>query len=368
MNFRKLIVYFISIVSIILFQDCKDNAVVQPPPVNNQTPTGPALNTPGNESTTQELAPILDWNDFNTAITYRVQVSLDANFGGTVVIDSSGITSSQFQIPSQMLTTGIYYYWHVIANIASGTSSWSSTWRFRVIQAPPPAPNLLLPQNGATNQSYVPFFDWDDASTAQYYKLQISANATFTAIVLDTGHIIPSQLQCPIYALNTGTQYFWRVNASNSNGISISPWSSVFSLTVAAGPNPSSISGQITFVDTNFIQPVSEHYDIAVYNSWPPSGGPPVGNDTIYIQHNGKNYFANYRLNYIPDGNYVIALYYSSIFGYMHYPVQGIYGCDTAHTQYSNCPANPMRVQIINNGGVVNINFLAWADTTQRIF
>jgi hypothetical protein len=368
MNFRKLIVYFISLASIVLFQDCKDNAVVQPPNNNNQSPTGPVLTSPANESTTQEQSPILDWNDFNSAASYRVQVSLDANFGGTVVVDSTGVTPSQFQIPPQLLTTGIYYYWHVIANVAGGTSTWSNTWRFRIILSPPPAPNLLLPQNGAINQSYIPFFDWDDAPTAQFYKLQISTNANFSIILLDTSYIIVSQLQCPIFILNTGTQYFWRVNASNSNGVSTSPWSSIFSFTTAPGPNPNSISGQITFADTNFVLPYSQRYNIGAYDSWPPSSFPPLASDTIFIRHIGKNYISNYRLNYIPNGNYVVALFFNSSGSVIHFPIQGIYGCDTVHIPFSDCPLIPTRVQILNNIGVENINFLAWADTSKRIY
>ena len=52
----------------------------------------------------------------------------------------------------------------------------------------------------------------------------------------------------------------------------------------------------------------------------------------------------------------------------MEYKILGIYGCDTVHVEYSNCPFNPEAVNVINGWGSENINFITWADTTKRIF
>lgn len=368
MNAQKLIIYFLFSALLILFQDCKDTAVVTPPPDNNQTPTGPVLNSPPNETTTQGPTPELVWNSYDGAASYRLQISLDANFLGTMITDSIGITASQIQVPPDRLTTGIYFYWRVTANISGGASPCSATWRFRIILAPPAAPTLLLPSNGSSSQSFLPVFDWNDVPTAQNYKLQLSGNAGFTNILLDTAAIPVSQLQCPDYLLNTGTQYYWRVNASNSNGISIGPYSTVFSFTTVTGPQPSSVSGTITFVDTNFIQPASGHYYVGAYAQWPPTFFGPIELDTIQLQHVGNTYIGAYTVKNIPNGSYKIALFYYGLFSVLNAPVLGIYGCDTTHIQFSSCPANPNTVAISGNNGIGNINYLAWADTTHRIY
>jgi hypothetical protein len=368
MNIQKLAIYFCFSFLLVLFQNCKDNAVITPPPNNTQTPTGPVLNSPPNETTTQAVSPILVWNSFEGAVNYRVQVSLDANFSGTVVTDTNGVTTTQLQVPANLITTGIYFYWRVIANISGGVSPWSTTWRFRVILAPPAAPTLLLPTNASTNQPFLPLFDWDDVPTAQYYKIQISGNSSFTNILLDSGAITESQLQCPPYILNTSTQYFWRVNASNSNGVSIGPYSSAFSFTTVAGPRPNSISGQITFVDTNFIPGTSNRYYVGAYPQWPPNFYGPVETDTVQIFHSGNSYYGTYTVGNLPNGNYVVAFFYFGLYSVLSAPILGIYGCDTVHVQFSNCPSNPNRVTINSNNGVENINLLGWADTTHRIY
>jgi hypothetical protein len=368
MKYLKVLVLLTPIIILVIIQACKNNNVVQPPNVNNQTENSPVLLNPPNNLTTQELQPLLDWQDYNSATSYRVQISLDANFAGTMLVDTSGIIASQFAFQNPNITTGIYYYWRVIAAVPSGSSAWSSSWRFRIILVPPPPPNLLLPPDASVNQPPLPLFDWGDSPTAQYYRLQVSSSSNFQPLLLDTTSIQASQLQCPLFVLNTNSQYYWRVNASNSNGISTSDWSSVFSFTTISGPEPSSISGTITFVDSNFTQPSQDKYFVGAYTQWPPTLYPPVASALLQPHFNGNNYTADYTLHHLPDGPYIITVYYLSSPNFTFNPILGIYGCDTVHLDYSNCPNNPAQVQIINAGGEENKNILSWANTAKRIF
>lgn len=368
MYLKHIKISIIVLISIVLLQSCKDNSVVTTPVTPSQNPNSPQLVSPGNEATITELSAVLDWNEYTSAISYRIQVSLDANFAGTILFDSNGITATQYQLSANFQTTGIYYYWRVIANISGGTSSWSSTWRYRIVEAPPPAPTLQLPANGAIDVSFLTLFDWTDTQNTQFYRLQISTASNFSSILYDTNRISVSTLQCPEKILNTGTQYFWRVNASNSNGLSSSPWSTAFSFTTVSGPMPKSISGVITFADTNFVANSEETYRIAAYNNWPPFTFSLFASDSISIHKVGNIYQANYILKHLPDDNYIIALYFFSTPNFLELPILGIYGCDTVHTQYSTCPQNPSRVIIQNSNGMDNINFISWADTTKRIY
>src|SRR5437899_11575354 len=96
MKYLKALLILTPIISFVIIQACKNN-IVQPPNVNNQTENSPVLLSPPNNITTQQMQPVLDWQDFNSASSYRVQISLDANFAGTMLVDTN-LTISQFII------------------------------------------------------------------------------------------------------------------------------------------------------------------------------------------------------------------------------------------------------------------------------
>jgi hypothetical protein len=351
-------------ISLSAIQSCKDNAVVETKTTTNQNPEAPQLLSPSNEGTINFFTPNIDWQDFTGAVSYRIQISLDANFAGIMIMDSSGITQSQLHIAAGLLTTNSYYYWRVKASISTGFTPWSSVWRFHVILDPPPPPNLVSPPNGAMNQSYTPLLDWNESPTAEFYRLQVATAPGFVNLVIDSNRINITQFQVPEYSLMVNTQYFWRVNASNSGGSSTSNWSAPWSFTVMDGPEPNSISGTITFVDTNFL-PLPNSYKVGAFNGWPPFA--PLSEDSLVINHVGNQYIANYKITRVTSGDYNVAVY-PSLASNLEIKVLGIYGCDTVHVEFSNCPQNPAIVRIISSWGVEGINFLSWADTTKRIF
>ena len=366
MKLLKSIQYSALLLFIFLLFGCKDSNTVQPPVNNNGNPNSPALLSPPNEATIRDLQPILEWQSFNGAVTYHIQVSLDANFNGTMLMDSTGITATHVTLTTGLGSTGSYYYWRVIANITGGTSPWSPTFRFRTIENPPSAPNLLAPLNGSVNQSFLPFFDWDEPATAQIYRLQVSVNQNFQTHLIDTS-VSTSQIQCPYFVLNTGALYYWRVNASNSGGLSTSGWSASYSFTTVSGPSPSTISGQVTFTDSSFVQPMLHRYFIGAYNSWPPADNSLSYSRELNIQLSGGTYSSTYQLSRVSDGPYVLAVYYIPNLNQQNIPILGIYGCDTVHIQYSNCANNPTQVIMANGNGLESRNILSWADTTSRV-
>lgn len=348
------------------FQSCKNESTVQPPVQTNQNPTAPILVSPQNETSASYLQTTLIWQSFQSALSYEVQMSLDANMAGTMIFDSSGITGTQMQVAAGKLHTAVYYYWRVKANLSSNnTSQWSSIWRFNIILNAPQPPVLVAPPNGSTGQSFTPELQWTYVDSAEFYRVQVSRFSSFSNILFDSNHIVLNQVQVPVFCLNSGTQYFWRANAANSNGISTSQWSSVFNFTTINGPQPNSISGTITFVDSAFI-PLPTYYSINAYTSWPPALT-SLNTDSLQIRKVGSYYIADYTVSHLYNGNYYLAVVVSSVGTIIPF-VMGIYGCDTIHPQFSNCPNNPSYVSIINNSGVVNINFLSWADTSKRIF
>lgn len=361
-------IFAVFILSGFLFIGCKEDAVTQDPgPNNNQTAEIPQLTEPVNNSSVQSSTPELKWNSFPDAVTYRVQVSLDANFHGTMISDSV-VSGTQMRIAASLIT-GVNFYWRIAANLNGGTvSNWSAVWRFYIILPPPPVPILLLPANNSNNQSFLPLFDWDDSPTADKYRIQISPTSSFTTALFDSSLTV-SQWQCKPMLLNTNTVYYWRVSASNSNGQSVSDWSAVFNFTTIQGPQPNSISGTITFVDNFFVGP-PYYYVAGAYtlNSWPPSEFThPYRFDSLIIQQSGNVYTANYKITGLPDGAYYIASSFR-MRTLVQGSILGTYGCDTSRIQYSTCAITPIQVNISGNNGIEGINFLSWSDSTKSIF
>ena len=91
-------------------------------------PITPVLLSPSNGSMVT-TTPLLDWNDVNSATSYRLQVSGVANFM-TTVIDEISLAESNYQIPSAVLTNDVKYYWRARARNAGGWSPWASAWNF----------------------------------------------------------------------------------------------------------------------------------------------------------------------------------------------------------------------------------------------
>ncbi|MGH2574999.1 MAG: hypothetical protein ACRDFC_04785, partial [Ignavibacteria bacterium] len=348
----------------VFIYSCKEDTAIENSP-NITASNSPVLIYPENESTIQTLTPTLDWQDYSNALSYKVQVSTDANYVTNVLIDTPGISNSQLTVQQGKLTTNTSYYWRVKVFLSNDSTQWSDVWRFSVILSPPGAPNLISPHNNSTGQSFTPLLDWNDVVNAATYRAQISINSSFAPTLIDSSRISISQFQVPIMILNTNTQYFWRVNASNSNGVSTGPWSSVWNFTTIPGPEPNSIGGTITFADTNFLLKSGE-YEAGAYLSWPPNA-PPSGKDTLSIKLIGNLYQSIYKIKRLFNGNYYVAVKYRLNSKPREF-IMGIYGCDTAHVKFSQCPLNPPAVSISNNFGVANINFLSWADTTKKIF
>jgi hypothetical protein len=195
-------------------------------------PAIPVLVSPLNGATNVSLTPTLNWNPVSNAGFYRLQVSTSNTFSSTV-IDVTGLVNAGYAIQPGALVNGQQYYWRVNATNTGGTSDWSTVWSFTTIVAPPVAPNLVLPVNGATGVSTQPTMDWSDVSGAASYHLQISFNNSFSALALDQSGITASQYAVAAGILSGTTQYFWRVSAVNVGGEG--PWSAVWNFTTTIG-------------------------------------------------------------------------------------------------------------------------------------
>ena len=87
------------------------------------------------------------------------------------------------------------------------------------------APVPVAPQLYATGLDSVVVFCWSRVQTATSYRLQISTDQSFTAVVFDDS-LLTDTLKI-VTTLRKNRDYFWRVWAKNN--ISVSPFSAVFS-------------------------------------------------------------------------------------------------------------------------------------------
>ena len=198
-------------------------------------PLAPALNSPAENATGVPTSTALLWSPSAGAQSYRVQVSTRSNFA-SMVIDQSGLTTTATGATD--LAGSTLHYWRVAASNAQGTSPWSPVWSFTTTappsSSPPPAPTLYFPRNGATGVSASPTLQWNAATGASSYRVQISTTSAFATTVTDRSGITTTSVA--VAGLVSGTRYYWRAYAASSAGSS--PWSTTWSFTTAGTAPP----------------------------------------------------------------------------------------------------------------------------------
>jgi hypothetical protein len=141
----------------------------------------------------------------------------------TILVEDSTLTSATKSLSG--LANGTLYYWRVQAKNAGGVGAWSGLGGFTTIIAALQTPTLTSPANGATGQSLTPILAWSTVSGATAYHVQVSKSSTFAAILIEDS--ILTSASKTLSGLSNSTQYYWRVQAKDANGISgwTSPWS-----------------------------------------------------------------------------------------------------------------------------------------------
>jgi len=105
-----------------------------PPPV---APLEAAFSAPAPEtgSSIVNRTPTLAWKCSVEAASYKLQVSIDRNFG-KLVVDEAGLRNASYSVPAGKLTHDTTYYWRVSATSGGKTSAWSNMWYFKTVFLP----------------------------------------------------------------------------------------------------------------------------------------------------------------------------------------------------------------------------------------
>lgn len=131
-------------------------------------------------------------------------------------------------------------------------------------------------------------------------------------------------------------------------------------------PPAGTISGTVTFADTNLVSG-SGFYYIAAYGTWPPTGN-PTGGDTLIPVRNGNTYTATYSITGLPEtGDYVVTSAWLKIPYVQGAGIYGLgfYGCEPPSP---SCVGNPSKVTLTAGTGQANINFNSKLDTTNALY
>ncbi len=93
----------------------------------------------------------------------------------------------------------------------------------------PDTPRLVFPENGSEAESSATELQWNSASSAEYYQVQVDVDAGFSSPLINDQRVDADSY--PLQILEVGKSYFWRVRGVNENGAS--DWSEPRSFTTS---------------------------------------------------------------------------------------------------------------------------------------
>lgn len=130
---------------------------------------------------------------------------------------SDGTGTGTFTSTLNSLTAETLYYVRAYATNSQGTA-YGEEYSFSTSgNSPPAVPTATAATNISTN-SFIA--NWSAATGATSYRLDVSTNSGFTAILPNYNNLTVTITSQSVGGLNTNTQYFYRVRAYNSNGTS----------------------------------------------------------------------------------------------------------------------------------------------------
>lgn len=199
------------------------------PPLVNHAPTVPGPLSPVAGSEVATLVPALQFSpaadEDGDAVVYKVSVYREGSLLTT--ISSSATTVA---LPAGLLAENASYGWTVEAFDGNGAGSGASaqtTFNVNAVNEPPAAPALVAPATGASIDGmallkWQPSVDPDPNDMLLGYQVDIAAGADFAAPIL-SAQVTGTQVALADFAayadLVDGQTYFWRVAASDNDGM-----------------------------------------------------------------------------------------------------------------------------------------------------
>jgi hypothetical protein len=188
-------------------------------------PSAPTLVAPGNNTYTSGTSITFRWNASAGATNYYITVSTSSDPSNSSKWKVSGPVGNVLQYTNAGYSNnGITYYWWVSAGNSGGWSPQEQVGAngFRFINGtqPPPAPILVSPGNGTVVSGTSVTFRWNASARATMYYITVSTSSDPSdSSKWKVSGLLGNVLQYTNTGYpNTGTTYYWWVNAGNSGG------------------------------------------------------------------------------------------------------------------------------------------------------
>ncbi|TLM65419.1 MAG: PEGA domain-containing protein [Deltaproteobacteria bacterium] len=227
----------------------------------NHAPTVPVLQSPVAGSELPVSAPVLQFaaavDADGDALTYQVSV-----FQGDKLVARIGSTATAVALTEGLLAENGAYRWVVEAFDSEGAGSGASQSANFVVNAvnePPSAPALVAPAggeavDGAAVLSWQPSVDPDPNDTLLAYRLEVAADAAFVSPVLSAdvaGTAIALKDFADYADLVDGAAYFWRVTATDNDGLASASAAGTFIYDTALLKVSANIAGASVYLGGN---------------------------------------------------------------------------------------------------------------------
>jgi hypothetical protein len=195
----------------------------------------PQSPSPPEYSFIYETTPLLDWEDIDASLNYRIQICENADFSGDIIAEADELFESEYQLIDPLENNQTYYWRIKILHNDGRWRGWSKVWNFSVKIGIPVSP---APRIGQTIYDTKPLLQWRELSEAQCYHIQICDSPAFSGYIIeDMSLLLPEyQVAAPL-ALETN--YYWRVRILNKDNI-WGDWSNnwYFNIIIGAPSNP----------------------------------------------------------------------------------------------------------------------------------
>lgn len=196
----------------------------------------------------------------NIQLQYRDLLGGNRALGNdaTIGIKKDNSVYSQYSLNTAALTQGqaIRYIFNGVDNYTVNTSA-PYELVYLAPEGAPTSPVLINPSDGTTGITTTPTFEWLPVEAATSYIVLISTVSNFSSTVVNQSGITGTSY---IHGstLNESTQYYWRVQAVNEFGSSLSSTRTFTTGSANAAPNTPTNVASPTLIGGNALESLSE--------------------------------------------------------------------------------------------------------------